>query len=108
MKPKMSSDARSFTFDYACRQMAERGGQKYDRCGAGASLLDLLESWNVTDERSRLIPNLAFARLVSVPDAANADTSLVIACIPAFIKLKWEDAALRPAKVYYQFSLACR
>ena len=68
--------------------------------GAGARACELLESWGIADDRWHNIAGASTARIVPLA-SAEGKTSVLLTCVPSFIKVKWAGARIQPAKVYF-------
>ena len=68
--------------------------------GAAAHACSLFVMWGISDGRWRHLASSSFGRFVPVRMAERGDVHLVMKCLPTFIKAKWSDARLQPAKVY--------
>ena len=55
----------------------------------------LLEKWGIADERWKIIPQVSFARILSIEG-----TLYFLQCLPVFIKIKWKAGKILDSKVY--------
>ena len=69
--------------------------------GPAAEAMALLEGVGAADRRWRLIPDATVARLVPVPVPEEEPVPVIMAVLPKFIKMKWNQGQLQTAKVYY-------
>ena len=68
-----------------------------------ANACNMLESWHVADERWRHIAGASISRLVPIGQK-NGQAALALTSSPAFIKTKWTNTLIQPAKVYMDCS----
>lgn len=67
----------------------------YDREGSGAKYTDLLQKWGAADERWKKGLEAVFARALALRDGA-----VTFSIFPQWIKVRWSDKRLQPAKMY--------
>ena len=68
--------------------------------GPFSKVMNLLDSWGIADSRRKLIPDIAFTRSVPVEDGVGKPRRFALIIEPHWIKIRWNDTALRPSKVY--------
>ena len=72
--------------------------------GAGARVVEQLGEWGIADERAGGIAEMTLTRGIPV---ARGDGSWGVhgfALVPRWLKVRWRDGVLQPAKVYMQAS----
>lgn len=67
----------------------------YDSEGSGAKYTDLLQKWGIADERWKKGLEAVFARALPLKDGA-----VTFSVFPQWIKVRWTDKGLQPAKMY--------
>lgn len=74
----------------------ENGSQsrKSFESGRDAEIMHFLESWNIADERWKLCGDMAFAKYLP--------TGQAVILLPQWVKVRWKDKTLQPAKMYCQ------
>lgn len=68
-----------------------------------ANACNMLESWHAADERWHHIAGASLSRLVPLGQK-NGRAALALTSSPAFIKTKWTNTLIQPAKVYMDCS----
>jgi len=74
--------------------------EAFTETGAGARACGLLEGWGIADDRWHNIAGASTARIVPLA-SAEGKASMLLTCVPSFIKVKWAGARIQPAKVYF-------
>lgn len=83
------------------------------RGGEGQQAMELLESWGIADARWREIPDASLGKLLPMGAFDVSDlqagseklpSGVLMSSTPSFIKVKWADGKLGPAKVYMNCS----
>lgn len=69
--------------------------------GAGARVMDLLESWGAADERWKSGVEASLTRTVPVELSDGTEGRYLFILLPQWVKARWKDAKLQPAKFYY-------
>ena len=69
--------------------------QAFDTRGAAGALMEQVGSWGLADGRWRLLADTSFSKRLTM----GSDSALLW-CFPAFLKLRWKDAAPLDAKAY--------
>ena len=69
--------------------------------GRGARVMDLLENWNATDDRWRMAIESTFARALPVECDDGTVGRFALTLMPQWLKARWTDGALQPAKLYH-------
>ncbi|MBQ3301537.1 MAG: hypothetical protein IJH04_05285 [Eggerthellaceae bacterium] len=69
--------------------------------GALAELINVFEKWGTVDDRWRIAADAAFARAlpVELEDGSLGRFSLTL--LPHWVKTRWRNGVLQPAKLYY-------
>ena len=62
---------------------------------AAEPLMEMVEAWGLADGRWRLLSGTAFAKRLTL-----GESSVLLWCFPAFLKLRWCDGAPLDAKAY--------
>lgn len=68
--------------------------------GSGARVMGLLESWRIADDRWRQGIAAAFARALPVQTDDGALEAFAFTLMPQWVKVRWVDGRLQPAKLY--------
>ena len=62
--------------------------------GRNAGIMKFLEGWNIVDDRWKTCGDMAFAKLLP--------TGQAVILLPQWVKVRWKDKTLQPAKMYCQ------
>ena len=62
---------------------------------AAGPLMETVEAWGLADDRWRLLADTSFAKRLTF-----GESSALLWCFPAFLKLRWRDGAPLDAKAY--------
>jgi len=68
--------------------------------GAGADIMRLLEGWSAADDRWKVAVRSAFACAIPVELADGGVDMFAFALMPRWVKARWTDGTLQPAKLY--------
>ena len=68
--------------------------------GPGARAMRLLQGWGAADDRYQLAAQAAFARALPVELAEGGTGRFAFTLMPQWVKARWTDGALQPAKLY--------
>lgn len=79
--------------------------EAFAKGGDAARACTLLESWGVCDGRWQLVTPSSLGHTVPLPSGTQRKMTLLMSCLPSFIKAKWTDGQPQPAKVYFQCSI---
>ena len=69
--------------------------------GAGAQIMHLLERWGAADERWKRSIEATLTRTIPVETADGALGRCAFMIMPRWVKVRWQDAKLQPAKLYH-------
>ena len=69
--------------------------------GAGARVMELLEDWGIVDERWKAAIRSAFARAIPVELDDGERGRFAFTLMPQWMKARWTDTELQPAKLYH-------
>lgn len=69
--------------------------------GPGVRLMGLLQEWGVADERWKKGIDATFACKLPVELDDGSPGSYALTLVPQWLKLRWIDGVLQPAKLYY-------
>lgn len=69
--------------------------------GSTARLLDLLQDRGVVDERRNLAAGASFARALPIEREDGTSAKCSFTLLPQWLKVRWTDGVLQPAKLYY-------
>ena len=69
--------------------------------GPGARVMNLLQGWDVADERWKLAVQAAFARAVAVELDGGGTGRYAFTLMPQWVKVRWANGRLQPAKLYH-------
>ena len=69
--------------------------------GPARRIMDLLESWGVADGRWRYSVESAFARALPVEFDDGTTGSYAFTLMPHWMKVRWANGVLQPAKLYH-------
>ena len=62
--------------------------------GRNAEIMHFLEGWNIVDDRWKLCGEMAFAKFLP--------TGQAVVLLPQWVKVRWKNRKLQPAKMYCQ------
>lgn len=69
--------------------------------GPDARVMRLLEGWGAADSRWRTVSYAAFARAIPVESKSGGAGSYALTLMPQWVKARWVDGVLQPAKLYH-------
>ena len=75
--------------------------QKTFEDGAGAHVMELLEEWGIADSRWKLSVGSAFARALPMSASDGTTGRFCLTLMPQWVKVRWKDGVLQPAKLYH-------
>ncbi|MBO7664187.1 MAG: hypothetical protein J6U01_12560 [Clostridia bacterium] len=70
------------------------------REGDAARLMHLLEDWQIADDRWKAAPGMAFTRGIPIQDEEGKPGCFALVLTLNWLKVRWRNGALQPAKLY--------
>ena len=91
---------RIFAVDIGFRTEQSEAIRTSFMSGSFAKVMSLFESWGTADDRWRLVSDIAFTRSIPVEDDNGKPRRFGLVIEPHWIKIRWNDKALCPSKMY--------
>ena len=94
----------TFAFDLRFDEMCAEEVRDTFRSGIARELVAQLQSWGIADGRADLMADLAFTRGIPVTCDDGSVKGYGFSLVPGWLKVRWKDAVLQPAKMYLRAS----
>ncbi|MBR3224603.1 MAG: hypothetical protein IKF78_04700 [Atopobiaceae bacterium] len=69
--------------------------------GPASRIMRLLNEWGIADERAMLVPQATFARSLPMGRTDGSVEPYSFVLMPQWVKVRWCDGKLQPAKMYF-------